>query len=551
MNKRIGALLAAGLLFFAAGCGHKDTAKAPADGTAGENIALHASAVAETSEGQTQEDQTFSMGGAVTGEASETESVGENIGGTAGTPVDPAYPHTLKKVDLDVDSEGWCVLNADGSIYMANNEFAPFAPASITKVLTALVTVEWVGMDDVVTVTESEVRDNIQIMSSGVSPSLKPGEKFTVRDLLNALLLSSTNAAGNVLADYVAGSNDAFAGMMNRKCEELGLTHSQFLNPHGLDTPGHYTCAYDMAVILKAACENEEVRKIMSSVSYKIPATEYSEERVAYMGHAIVNGTRAVNGVYAGKSGNTRNAGATLVTAVSREGKDLYVCTMHSDDKQSYEDTENLIEYAYASMKGEPYQGKVICHDIRIKSVDEKGMTFSFSIGNPAVSARMVYWDMAKGTDSAKFLDLPAPEAHMEKYIEFPHPGAYNVQVFATGVRGEEYGKTEAVFFTGKPLEPGMMQYNGCMYVIDDNGMLTTGTAETADGIYSIYSDGSVGHGFVGGRFYAGADGRIVTGWIEVNGEKFYCQADGRLATGRMIIDGTVYTFNENGALQK
>ncbi len=517
MIKRVSALLAALLLLFSAGCKGKG---ADASSTAGD--AAEASSITTT-------------------EASEPETARETT--------EAALPHTLKNVDLDVDSDAYCVLNADGSIYMAENEFEPYAPASITKVLTALVVAEWVGLDDTVTVTEKEVLENIEIMSSGVTPSLKAEETFTVRDLLYALLLSSTNAAGNVLADYVAGSNDAFAAMMNQKCEALGLTHSRFLNPHGLDTEGHYTCAYDMACILKAACENEQVRTIMSSVAYTIAATEYSEARGVYMGHNMVNGTIVCEGVYAGKSGNTGKAKATLLTAVSRGGKDLYVCTMHSDDAQSYEDTENLIEYAYAMMKGETYQGKVICHNIEVKSVDASGITFSFEIGNPATSARMVYWDMAKGTADAKFIDLTGVSGKMEKHIDFPHAGAYNVQVFATGVRGEEYGRTVAVFFTGSALEAGMMQYNGCSYIIDEKGMLMTGTVQTDDGFYSIYSDGSVGHGFVGGRFYAGADGKIVTGWIEVNGTKYYCQADGRLATGRMVIGGTLYTFAENGAL--
>ena len=449
--------------------------------------------------------------------------------------------------DLCVDSEAFCVLDDDG-IFLGKDIYEAYRPASITKVLTALVTVECVSLDNEIVIPEAAVRDHLGVLSSGVRPSFRPGELVTVRDLLYAMLLPSTNAAGNILAFHVAGSIEAFTEMMNRKVKELGGKNSNFMNPHGMDEDGHYTCAYDMALVMRAAAQQPELKKIMGTQSYRIGPTEYCSTRWVNSSCGLTNGNYVIQGVYAAKPGKTALAGTSLVTAVERNGKHFYVCTLHSDEGLNMADTRNVIDYAYARYTGVKTTLWPIPHNLKILREDDNGVLLSYQIENRASNVRVVFWDLKKGTASAVYGNH-CPDGKENTYLlKFPYKGSFALQVFAANDEGVENFTEEYVLYDGEIQEMGINVVNGKRYAINPLGFLYTTIAETPFGCYGMYTDGEICRGFVG-DFFAGEDGRLVSGWVTYGGKKYYFQGDGRMARGRILIGGKLYEFNENGVL--
>ncbi len=452
---------------------------------------------------------------------------------------------------LGVDSRSYCVLANNGQVATGRKELEAHAPASITKVLTALVVMEHVNVSEKVTIQESSVTNNLEPMSSGVYPSFKPGETVTVEDLLYALILASTNSAGNILADYVAGSTPAFAEMMNQRAASLGAVNSHFVNAHGLDQEGHYSCAYDMTLILRAAFSYDPLRVILQSTKYTIPETEYTAARSFYMGHQIVNGTRTYPKIVAGKPGWTVQAQGTLLSVFEGPDTWYYICTMYSDNGNQYEDTINLAEFVAACDEGREPLLTPLVHNMTITNADETGVDLYYNVDNGGVSSRIVYWDLLKGTSDAVFGPEAGVKPTMGVHLALPYYGAFQVQIFVTDDRGEERGLSFYVLHTGSRHQ-GITEWKGEKYIIDSNGLLLCGGGvEVPEGIFYTTGTGPIVHDDFCGRFYAGENGQIMTGWITAKGSTFYCQADGRIATGRILIEGTLYEFSESGVLQQ
>ena len=147
-----------------------------------------------------------------------------------------------------VQAEAYVVQNgASGEVLATRDEREPLPIASITKLMTALVTLERVGLDEVVTVTG-------RAAAVGESTiNLRPGERITVRDLLQAALVQSANDAATALAVHVAGTVPRFVELMNERADELGLTDTQFVNPDGLDASGHVSSARDVTKLARVA----------------------------------------------------------------------------------------------------------------------------------------------------------------------------------------------------------------------------------------------------------------------------------------------------------
>ena len=253
----------------------------------------------------------------------------------------------------DVKAEAYCVINRkDGSIVYSKNMDDRYYPASITKIMTALVTLEHcTDLDDTV-VFNSEVMDSISSNSSTLNPVAILDEEMTVRDALFGLMLNSANECASALAVYTAGSIDAFVEMMNEKAQELGAVNTHYMNAHGLDDDDHYTTAHDMAIIFDAALKNDVFRYVDSIATYTIPATNKYGERNCTSTNQLINGARPYEGVYAGKTGHTAKAGRTLVTAAYRDGMDLICVIMKSDNDNFYSDTETLFDHAFLKVQG-------------------------------------------------------------------------------------------------------------------------------------------------------------------------------------------------------
>ncbi len=278
--------------------------------------------------------------------ASQSQSAGQNSGQTSNTAV----------AEPVIAAEGAALLNAStGQLLFSKNGDTKFYPASITKLMTALLVAENCNLDDTVTFS-STATTNLE--AGAVSLNLVEGDKLTVRQCLYALLLKSANEVGNALAEHVAGSNAKFADMMNARAAALGCTNTHFTNPHGLNDNDHYTTPNDMALIAKAAFENGTVRTVASTLSYDLPATKKNAARTISIGHKMLypNDSRYYAGIIGGKTGYTSKAGNTLVTAVERDGVRLIAVVMKSKSTH-YTDTKALLDYGFELAKQQSTEG--------------------------------------------------------------------------------------------------------------------------------------------------------------------------------------------------
>ena len=164
----------------------------------------------------------------------------------------PSWPSAVS-----IEADGGILMEAQtGTVLFAKNEDQPYYPASITKILTALIVLEHCSLDEEVTFSHDDVY-NVEAGSS--TAGIDEGDVLTVRDCLYALMLASANESANALACHVSGSREAFAELMNQTAESLGCTGSHFANPSGLNDENHYTTAHDMALITRAAIQNPDL----------------------------------------------------------------------------------------------------------------------------------------------------------------------------------------------------------------------------------------------------------------------------------------------------
>ena len=237
--------------------------------------------------------------------------------GTDGPPTLPEDPDIQAKAALLIDAN-------TGAIVYAKNEHQELYPASLTKIMTALLTLEAVEdgrltLDQQLTATESALSG---LSADGSSANIKVGEIMSVEDLLYCMMVVSANEACDILAEAVSGSVDAFVDAMNSKAKELGCTNTHFVNPNGLHDSQHYTSAWDMYLITKAALEYDDFMRICDTGSVTIPATNLSKERVLYTTNYLINGWRSrgyinrdAHGI---KTGSTSDAGHCLVSSAQR-----------------------------------------------------------------------------------------------------------------------------------------------------------------------------------------------------------------------------------------
>lgn len=462
----------------------------------------------------------------------------------------PTEPPTVRQdcSDLITDSDAFCVVDDTGAIYMGKNEQAAFAPASITKVMTALVAAERVSPDNMAVVSEEALRQ-IDIMSSGVTPSFKPGEEVSIRDLIYALLLPSTNSAGNILAENVAGDIGYFVQLMNEKAAALGCVNTHFMNPHGLDREGHYVCAYDMALILRAAVANPLVREALSARSHTIPATKYTAARTMAQGHKMVSQEYYVEGVFAGKVGSTVNAEKTMVTAVERQGKRFYICTLHSGDGNRDTDTDNIIRYAYARYFGQKTVLLPIAYEFNMVASGPTGADFTFKTGNSPVSARVVFWNLRQGPAGAQYVNNVPVAADGKMHLAFPEYGSYRVQLYVKNARGDETVSQSNFLHSGTIHTPGVQTWNGQAYLVDPGEKVGVECTEMTGAAFYADQCGCLVKNTRVGRFYAGPEYKLISGWVQDSGSTYYYQTDGRMATGDFMIDGVLYHFTNDGRL--
>ena len=245
-----------------------------------------------------------------------------------------------------------------GKILYEKNSNEVRYPASTTKIMTAILTVENCNLSDVATVSHNAI---YSVPVSYSHASLKEGENLTIEQLLNVLLIPSANDAAFVLAEHISGSVEEFANLMNQKAKEIGCLNTHFVNPNGIHNKDHTSTAYDLALMGKYAMQNNTIREIVSKTTYALPATnKYSKtDRVFNTTNDLIvenNSTAKDNYYYPYaigiKTGYTTNAGSCIIAAAEKDDIELIVVVLGGEStssglSQRYLDCINLFNYGF------------------------------------------------------------------------------------------------------------------------------------------------------------------------------------------------------------
>lgn len=232
-------------------------------------------------------------------------------------------------------------------------------PASTTKILTAIIALEKCDLDEVATASYNAVSS---IKSGYTKADIQVGEKFSIEELLNVMMVQSANEAATIIAEHISGSVSEFAKLMNEKAKEIGCNNSNFVNANGVHNENHYSTAYDMAMIARYCMKNEIFRRLANMMECSLPRTEYwQDEQVEEHGERIFKNTNKLltqdNRYYYPytigiKTGFTTPAKNCLISASNKNGFELISVVLHAETTEEglsarYLDTINLFEYGY------------------------------------------------------------------------------------------------------------------------------------------------------------------------------------------------------------
>lgn len=448
-------------------------------------------------------------------------SIGSTMGnGAVGNPNTSTSPvpsdgsGTASVQEPAIAAEGAVLMDAaTGKVLYGKNQDQQFYPASITKIMTALIVLERCNLSDKVTFS-STATTNLE--SGAVSLNITEGDVLTVEQCLYGLLLKSANEIGNGLAEHVAGSVSGFADLMNAKAKELGCKNTHFANPHGLNDSTHKTTAYDMALIMRAALENATFRKIDTTTSYSFPATKKAAARTITMGHKMMYTTdsRYYEGVIGGKTGYTSLAGNTLVTGAERNGVRLVTVVMKAKGTQ-YTDTKAMLDYGfdnYAALTG-------------------TGAGTGPSAGNagptPETTAAPTPETVAGPTPETTAAPTPETTAAPATVQTAPDNGAASVSKgWTQDAVGWIYYKADSARAANEWLT-----LDGYEYWFDGTGYMATGWRHFTNGDWYYFAPES-GH-------------MVFSEWVQDGGAWYYLGSNGVLLTNTTTPDGK--KVDENG----
>lgn len=455
-----------------------------------------------------------------TGQNAPGTSSGPSAGETSGAEISVPSGSTDSR-DISkpaVSSEGAVLMDGNtGKVLFSKNGDTPYYPASITKLMTALLVAESCSLDDTVKFSASATTN---LESGAVSIGMVEGDTLTVRQCLYALLLKSANEVGNALAEHTAGSVQAFADRMNAKAVQLGCTNTHFTNPHGLNDPEHYTTPKDMALIARAAFQNEVVKTVASTRTYSLPATKKNPSGLTVtMGHKMLNpgDSRYYEGIIGGKTGYTSKAGNTLVTAAEKNGARMIAVVMKSRSTH-YVDTKAMLDYGF--------------------KLAEAGASGTNSVpGNAGPSGTV---SAPGGTNGAT---VSAPQS----------PGSAEISTSAPGNTGAPVTGTEGG--PGVSSQRGWVKTEMGWNFIKDNGAKAAGEwVSDEEGTYWIDENTCMAKGWrqIDGKwYYLRSNGAMAKNYWEEgqDGAWYYLGADGAMMINTTTPDG--YRVGADGAWVK
>ena len=273
----------------------------------------------------------------------------------------PCSAHALE--DPAPEATAALLVDADYDVVLYElNAYEKRYPASITKVMTALLALEAVdrgelALTDIITAPEGIHND---LTADSSTQNIKSGEEMSLLDLLYCALVASANEACNVIAYAVAGGTSEFVELMNQRAAELGMTGTHYVNAHGLHDDDHYTTAWDIYLLCREAMKNETFREIVSTTEYTVPATNLSEERLFYNTNALLSQLKYRGYVYTPaigiKTGSTGEAGLCLASAAEQDGRTLYCVVLGAElapqedgsyKRMNFSETIRLFEWGF------------------------------------------------------------------------------------------------------------------------------------------------------------------------------------------------------------
>lgn len=326
--------------------------------------------------------------------------------------------------DGEISSKAALVMDADSSkILYAYNADEKLYPASLAKIMTAIIVFDYVkgNYDTMVNFSYTSVTKDIDRNSVTIGASA--GDQLSVKDCLYSLLLPSANDAANALAEYVAGSINDFALLMNEKAELLGLKNTHFVNPSGLHDDNQYTTAYDMAKIIQYAMKYPIFYQISSSISYRhAPIRRYknpdnSNNQVLNTNSIMVPGSGYYyNGITSGKTGHTKLAGYNLAASARKDGMNL-ICVVLGSAKDSirFNETKSLFDFHFENYKS-----------LSIKQIDDR---FDDSMSNISIDDVNLIESLNITCDENAHITLPkvADASKVTSEISYQVDDPYNV----------------------------------------------------------------------------------------------------------------------------
>ncbi|WP_244833640.1 D-alanyl-D-alanine carboxypeptidase family protein [Clostridium sp. BJN0001] len=284
-------------------------------------------------------------------------------------PVKAVYAATNSSSNLpDIQAEAALAMDYEtGEVIYEKDGDSKRYPASCTKLLTGLLLAENKSKTDDITFTDSakqqpEYSININFMHN----SMKVGDTMTADDVMKGLLLFSGNDTAYMIADNVGGSSDGFSDMMNEKAASLGATSSHFITANGLHDENHYTTAYDLSLITKAAFDNDWERSVME---LKDTSIDVNDKKIMLENRNLTLGE---DGNIAGKTGHTSQAGGCLAAVYERDGRKIVGIILKSKqidnaDMSKFNDMDKIMDYSFSAEKETYMPSNSVVSDIEVK----------------------------------------------------------------------------------------------------------------------------------------------------------------------------------------
>lgn len=288
----------------------------------------------------------------------------------------------LASAEVSISAEAAVLYCPDnGKIYYSKNENKRMRPASTTKLMTAWLTLEYASKHN------KKVRFTEEMSAEGSSMYLKFGEVVTLKDLAAGLLMCSGNDAANAAAISIAGSKEKFASLMNSRARKIGMNHTHFVTPSGLDDDDHYSTAADLAVLMSNALKNPDFAQLCGKKSASVHFVKPKSKVSSYANHNRL--LSLFPDCIGGKTGYTMAAGRCLVTAAKRDGLTLIAVTLN--DKRDWDDHITLYNYGFDNYKMKQLDDTDCFIDVKVVGSDSKTVTVGSAENDGVVLSKKDY----------------------------------------------------------------------------------------------------------------------------------------------------------------